>query len=110
MQNMPDINIVCEKLAIAGATRFEDRFRLPLGTSINLTSYAAKLLVLAMYDSERGIQLVESFGKTTDMRIVDCAALCSTGAPAVSHKPCPLLGGRCGPLTCAHPLAHNHIG
>lgn len=75
------MNIICEKLAIAGVTRFEDRFRLPLGISINMTSYAAKLLVMTMYDPERGIRLVAGFGKTLDLTVVACEALCNEGAP-----------------------------
>ena len=27
----PDINIICEKVATEGETRFEDRYRLPIG-------------------------------------------------------------------------------
>lgn len=40
----PDINIICEKVAFDGVTRFEDRFRLPLGISVNMTAYTARLL------------------------------------------------------------------
>lgn len=40
----PAINIICQKVAMEGLTRFEDRRRLPLGISINFTSFAAKLL------------------------------------------------------------------
>lgn len=39
----PDINIICEKVAFDGVTRFEDRFRLPLGVTVNLTDYSAQL-------------------------------------------------------------------
>ena len=88
MQSLPDINIICEKLAIAGVTRFEDRFRLPLGISINMTSYAAKLLVLTMYDPERGIRLVAGFGKTIDLTVIDSSALCEEGVPPTSNMPC----------------------
>ena len=86
VQKLPDINIICEKLAIAGVTRFEDRFRLPLGISVNMTSYAAKLLVLTSYDPEYGIRLVASFGKLVDLTVVDSSALCGEGACA--HVPC----------------------
>lgn len=40
----PPINIICQKIATEGLTRFEDRNRLPLGISINLNSFSAKLL------------------------------------------------------------------
>lgn len=39
----PDINIICEKVAFDGVTRFEDKFRLPLGVTVNLTDYSAQL-------------------------------------------------------------------
>lgn len=43
-QQTADINIVAEKCAFEGVTRFEDRYRLPLSISVNTTAYAAKLL------------------------------------------------------------------
>ena len=46
-QNRPDINIVCEKIAFQGLTRFENREALPLGVSTNFTAYSAKLLTQA---------------------------------------------------------------
>ena len=39
----PDINIICEKVAFDGVTRFEDRYRLPLGVTVNMTDYSAQL-------------------------------------------------------------------
>jgi len=42
--NAPEINIIAEKLSSTGETRFEDRRRLPLGASINSSSFAAKSL------------------------------------------------------------------
>jgi hypothetical protein len=41
---LPPINIICEKVANQGLTRFEDRQRLPLGISVNFNSLSAKLL------------------------------------------------------------------
>lgn len=41
----PDINIICEKVAFDGVTRFEDRFRLPLAVTVNFTSHTAKMLL-----------------------------------------------------------------
>jgi len=46
-QKLPDFNILCEKCAFEGMTRFEDRFKQPLGISVNFTSYAARLLTQA---------------------------------------------------------------
>ena len=46
----PDINIITEKVAFEGVTRFEDRQRLPLGISFNSTSLSASLLIQAAYD------------------------------------------------------------
>ena len=41
--NAPDINIICEKVAFDGVTRFEDRYRLPLGVTVNITDYSAQM-------------------------------------------------------------------
>jgi hypothetical protein len=41
---LPAINIICQKVASEGLTRFEDRHRLPFGVSVNLNSFAAKVL------------------------------------------------------------------
>jgi hypothetical protein len=41
---LPAINILCQKVASEGLTRFEDRHRLPFGVSVNLNSFAAKVL------------------------------------------------------------------
>ncbi|KAK9850097.1 hypothetical protein WJX84_009691, partial [Apatococcus fuscideae] len=46
----PDINIICEKVAFNGVTRFEDRFRLPLAVSVNFTSHSAKMLLEVAYN------------------------------------------------------------
>ena len=51
----PNINIICEKVAFDGVTRFEDRYRLPLGVSVNLTDYSAQLAteVCTLYHMHR---------------------------------------------------------
>lgn len=44
-EGCPDINIICERLTVGGLpTRFEDQTRLPMGVSVNSTSFSAKLL------------------------------------------------------------------
>ncbi|KAJ9511776.1 hypothetical protein QJQ45_022650, partial [Haematococcus lacustris] len=50
----PTINIICQKVAFEGMTRFEDRNRLPLGISINFSSYSAKLLTQASWAGGEG--------------------------------------------------------
>ena len=35
--------MICEKVAFDGVTRFEDRYRLPLGVTVNMTDYSAQL-------------------------------------------------------------------
>jgi hypothetical protein len=40
----PEINIICEKVAAEGITRFEDRYKLPVGISVNMTSWSAKMM------------------------------------------------------------------
>ena len=37
-------------MAAEGQTRFEDRYRLPIGISVNMTSYSGKLLTAALYN------------------------------------------------------------
>jgi hypothetical protein len=44
---LADINIIAEKTAFEGLTRFEDKERLPLGTNFNLTAYGANMLLQA---------------------------------------------------------------
>ena len=31
----PSINLICEKVSFEGVTRFEDKYRLPMGISVN---------------------------------------------------------------------------
>lgn len=40
----PEINIICEKVAAEGMTRFEDRYKLPVGISVNMASWSAKMM------------------------------------------------------------------
>lgn len=72
---MPDINIICEKLAIAGVTRYEDRFKLPLGISVNMTSFAAKVLIQSAYDPDHGLKLMASVGNYANLTVVDSSVL-----------------------------------
>jgi hypothetical protein len=63
-----DINIVCEKMAYGGVTRFEDLQKAPLGISVNFTSFSAKMLAfLAFYPK----LLVPYFGmgETADIKV-----------------------------------------
>lgn len=39
-----------EKVAFDGVTRFEDRYRLPLGVTVNLTDYSAQLATEVTFD------------------------------------------------------------
>ena len=49
-RGFPDINIITEKVAFQGITRFEDRGRMPLGSIFNVTSFSARILSQAMYN------------------------------------------------------------
>ena len=70
-QQLPDLNIICEKLAFEGVTRFEDRYRLPVSISVNCTAYAAKLLaeVGAADGRSRG---TEPVSQCTNMQASAC--------------------------------------
>ncbi len=61
---MADINIICERLTVGGLpTRFEDQTRLPMGVSVNSTSYSAKLLqVVPRPADSHGCMLLEVSG------------------------------------------------
>lgn len=58
-----------------GLTRFEDRQRLPLGISVNFTSFAAKLLTQAAY-SPHVLAVHSRYGEVRPARAV-------TSAPAL---------------------------
>lgn len=49
-RGFPDINMITEKVAFQGITRFEDRGRMPLGSVFNVTSFSARILSQAMYN------------------------------------------------------------
>lgn len=49
-RGFPDINIITEKIAFQGITRFEDRGRMPLGSVFNITSFSARILSQAIYN------------------------------------------------------------
>ena len=76
--NFPDINIVCEKLAFEGVTRFEDRQRLPMGICVNLTAYAAKLCFQAAYNPMI-LQPYSAFGSATELLVQDASAFADEG-------------------------------
>ena len=42
--NHPPINLISEKVAFQGVTRFDDRYRLPLGISVNMAAFSATLM------------------------------------------------------------------
>ncbi|KAK9845991.1 hypothetical protein WJX81_007900 [Elliptochloris bilobata] len=72
----PDINIIAEKVAAEGQTRFEDRYRLPIGISVNMTSYSGKLLTAALYNP-RLIMVYAQMGDACELSVQAAAALCS---------------------------------
>lgn len=44
-----EVSVVAEKMAYGGVTRFEDLKRLPIGISVNFTSFSAKMLAFLAY-------------------------------------------------------------
>ena len=73
-----DINLICEKLAFEGVTRFEDRQRLPMGICVNLTAYAAKLCFQVAYNPMI-IGPYASFGAATELMVQDASAFAGEG-------------------------------
>jgi hypothetical protein len=61
-QRLRPINIICQKLGTSGLTRFEDRHRLPLGMTVNFTSYAAKILAQVGQQCVRRVVLLHRYG------------------------------------------------
>lgn len=66
----PDINIICEKVAAEGETRFEDRYRLPIGISVNMTSFSAKLLTSTLYNPRNILVFAQVHAEALHMRLL----------------------------------------
>eukprot|EP00798_Chlamydomonas_sp_ICE-L_P003835 gene3835-13903_t len=82
-RRLPAINIICQKVAMEGQTRFECRRRLPLGISMNLTSYDAKNLAKVAYNP--GYAFVgENLYSETDTATIDALELPTTRATPLS--------------------------
>ncbi|CAK0782676.1 hypothetical protein CVIRNUC_005871 [Coccomyxa viridis] len=77
-RGFPDINIITEKIAFQGITRFEDRGRMPLGSIFNVTSFSARILSQAMYNP-KAIMAYDQFGKDTEMNVQDSSSFAEEG-------------------------------
>jgi hypothetical protein len=75
-QQLPDLNIICEKLAFEGVTRFEDRYRLPVSISVNCTAYAAKLLAEVAFNPKVLLPL-SHIGEQDEFRVQDASSFCA---------------------------------
>jgi len=75
----PDaINVICQKVAVEGLTKFEDRTRYPHGISVNFTSYAAKLLAQVTFNPKNMPSYVKH-GEVADFGITDASEFCGVG-------------------------------
>eukprot|EP01025_Chloroclados_australasicus_P037823 TRINITY_DN38681_c0_g2_i3.p1 TRINITY_DN38681_c0_g2~~TRINITY_DN38681_c0_g2_i3.p1 ORF type:complete len:744 (+),score=121.86 TRINITY_DN38681_c0_g2_i3:179-2410(+) len=77
-KELPEMNIICEKLSFQGSTRFEDRFRLPLGISVNFTAFAAKMLTEAIYNP-KVLLVFAQLGNEVDFHVIDSCYLAQEG-------------------------------
>ncbi|EIE20310.1 hypothetical protein COCSUDRAFT_67575 [Coccomyxa subellipsoidea C-169] len=77
-RGFPDINIITEKIAFQGITRFEDRGRMPLGSVFNITSFSARILSQAIYNP-KAVMAYSEFGKDTEMMVQDSSSFASEG-------------------------------
>ncbi|KAK9908516.1 hypothetical protein WJX75_009020 [Coccomyxa subellipsoidea] len=77
-QGRPDINIVCEKVAFQGLTRFEDRHSLPLGVSSNFTAYSAKLLTQVAVEP-KALVVYSRMNGDCKLIVQDSSSLCAEG-------------------------------
>jgi hypothetical protein len=70
-----EVSVIAEKMAYGGVTRFEDLKRLPLGMSVNFTSFSAKMLAFLVYYPKL---LVPYFSLGQDADITVCLYLLSS--------------------------------
>ncbi|CAL8470852.1 g10394 [Coccomyxa elongata] len=77
-RGFPDINIITEKVAFQGITRFEDRGRMPLGSVFNITSFSARILSQAIYNP-KAVMAYSEFGKDTEMMVQDSSSFAHEG-------------------------------
>ena len=80
--NAPDINIICEKVAFDGVTRFEDRYRLPLGVTVNITDYSAQMATEVPYGISSTCLLSLLLGQTLHRQLPCHALILSLHKPA----------------------------
>ncbi|KAK9801967.1 hypothetical protein WJX73_003033 [Symbiochloris irregularis] len=74
----PSLNLITEKISFEGITRFEDKYRLPMGISVNQSGFSATLMAEAVYDNR--ILLPYSYlGKDNEMMIQDVSAFAAVG-------------------------------
>ena len=67
-QTPPSALQICEKLAYGSTTRFEDLTRLPLGISVNFTSFSAKMLAFLAY-YPKSYLLYSALGELVEMTV-----------------------------------------
>ncbi|KAK9866656.1 hypothetical protein WJX84_009216 [Apatococcus fuscideae] len=77
-KGFPEINIICEKVAFEGVTRFEDRFRLPLGISFNMSAFSATIMSQVLYDP-RVLLPYSHLGETNELCVQDISSFAEEG-------------------------------
>ncbi|KAK9843129.1 hypothetical protein WJX74_007389 [Apatococcus lobatus] len=77
-RGFPEINIICEKVAFEGVTRFEDRFRLPLGISFNMSAFSATIMSQVLYDP-RVLLPYSHLGETDELCVQDISSFAELG-------------------------------
>lgn len=74
----PPIMIIVEKTTYIGLTRFEDTKRLPLGVTINMSSYAAKVLAHSALQPFF-LPAYQKLGRDAEMFVQDSSAFAGEG-------------------------------
>ncbi|KAK9818136.1 hypothetical protein WJX72_007697 [[Myrmecia] bisecta] len=74
----PEINIICEKVAFEGVTRFEDRYRLPLGISVNMSAFSATVMAEVSYNPKLLLPYTH-LGEKNEMTVQDVSAFAAEG-------------------------------
>ncbi|KAK9803748.1 hypothetical protein WJX73_000566 [Symbiochloris irregularis] len=74
----PNLNLISEKISFEGVTRFEDKYRLPMGISVNQSGFSATLMAQAIFNTKILLPY-QYLGKDHEMTIQDVSSFAAPG-------------------------------
>ena len=83
--NHPPINLISEKVAFQGVTRFDDRYRLPLGISVNMAAFSATLMAEVSFQPKILLPYLH-LGLENEMAIQDVRPCLQAQSPPPPYK------------------------